>query len=472
MKVPVPQTIAESSSWAREDTFLLSSIEEGNTQHHILHDGAHHEGPPPSSEIMFNFSEAITEELQYVKETMVDVVNDVAEELQHTYNDIQHPEDTQQVSNSITGMTRTRTLLPGNVAQAGAVTEFEAIQDPGSPDTASLTASAVDTIGSMDDLGKCIKSYDAFGPVDRNKTVIVTDPKKLVGSSVNDTAYPSGPPLVAYLLLISAVIGLSSIGPLLNLQCGVDPTMKIVWRNFSAAVALIPLVLLSVWREGLPRLSRTHVIVLFLTGASYAGFTVFFAWSLEYTTINNTVVLGNCQAILFLVGRVVMGQAVSFLEGMGAVIAFAGAAICSREAAKGEDMDMLRTATDSTEANSTLKGDALAIMSAVSCVAYLVTAKTVRPVMNLYVFMCCVMFLASVDALFLAYMSGIDVTWDRDPNKGVFGWMNPQGNRLPLELIMVVSCQFIGAMGKLTTFIPIIFLRTSFSNAFGCASSK
>ena len=93
-------------------------------------------------------------------------------------------------------------------------------------------------------------------------------------------------------------------------------------------------------------------------------------------------------------------------------------------------------------------GDFYALLCAFFGVGYLVTAKTIRPTMNLYVFMCCVMFWASVGSLLLAYVAGVYVTLDRHVDHGAFGWMNMEPNRFPLELIMVASCQFLGALGK------------------------
>ena len=309
------------------------------------------------------------------------------------------------------------------------------------------------------------KSYDSLESSGDKNTFIVEDPKHLVGGTPHED--PSGMPLSAYLCLAVAVIGLSLIGPLLNMQDEVDPMLKIIWQNAATSIALAPLAMYSVLTQGFPSLTRLQVIVLLLVGASYAGVMVFFSWSLQYTSVGNAVLIGNCQAILFLIERAVVGETISLPEGLGAIVAFLGAFLCSRHSAEGD-----------TEApgNSSLLGDGYGIICAISGVVYLVTAKRVRPAMNLYTFMFCVMFLAALDAFILAHIAGIEVSWDRDPNHGVFGWINIESNRLPLEIVMIISCQFFGAMGKWCldwySYRLAMMSKLSHSSRFGILSNQ
>lgn len=60
-------------------------------------------------------------------------------------------------------------------------------------------------------------------------------------------------PLSAYILLVTAIVSLSSIGPLLNLQEGINPILKIYWRMSATAMALLPLAGISLYKEGLPK---------------------------------------------------------------------------------------------------------------------------------------------------------------------------------------------------------------------------
>ena len=246
-------------------------------------------------------------------------------------------------------------------------------------------------------------------------------------------------PFSAYLMLAMAVVGLSSIGPLLDLQDGVSATLKIIWRTQATAALLLPFVIYGVYEEGLPRLSTADAIITIGAAAFYASMCVLFAWSLEYTTVGNAVILSNCQAILLLLGKIAMGEHISLAEGLGAITAFGGAIFCSRDSAE---------TIDSTETGGlTIVGDLYALLSAVSGVLYLITAKTVRPTMNLYLFMFVIMFLGTLCSIGYTCFDGSVITFDNDIDHGIFGWMNWNVDRLPVELIMVLACNILGAMG-------------------------
>jgi hypothetical protein len=49
--------------------------------------------------------------------------------------------------------------------------------------------------------------------------------------------------------------------------------------------------------------------------------------------------------------------------------------------------------------------------------------------------------------MFMLTLSDVHITFDRNIFTGIFGWMNPQSDRLPLELTMVILCNLFGAMG-------------------------
>ena len=248
-----------------------------------------------------------------------------------------------------------------------------------------------------------------------------------------------GTPISAYFLLAMAVVGLSSIGPLLDLQDGVSATLKIIWRTQATALMLLPFAIYGVHEEGFPRLSSAQMIITVAASACYASMCVLFAWSLDYTTVGNAVILSNCQAILLLIGKAAMGEAVTMAEGLGAIIAFGGAVFCSRDSA--DTVDSTQTG------NLTIIGDLYALLSAVTGVVYLITAKTVRPTMNLYFFMFIIMSLGTLCGIGYAYIGGSLITFDRHIDHGVFGWLHWDVDRLPVELIMVISCNILGAMG-------------------------
>mmetsp|Transcript_1459 Transcript_1459/g.3260 ORF Transcript_1459/g.3260 Transcript_1459/m.3260 type:complete len:559 (+) Transcript_1459:245-1921(+) len=249
--------------------------------------------------------------------TLLEAVSESAEEWQHAVADI--AEERRDASNDMTYPT----LTPFAAYTASSLSPSSSVL--------SVTALPVGTVDNEDDTDD-INTEKAD---DEDYEVQI---KKIVDKD-DETAAVASPPLSAYLLLAAAVVGLSSIGPFLNLQSDVDPMIKIVWRNISTAVALFPLALWETFKQP-PRLTWPQIMLLLLTGAAYAGLTVCFSWSLAYTSVGNTTLLGNSQALVFLIGKVVMGQPIGRLEGAGALVAFGGLYLCSSSTAgTGNDDD-------------------------------------------------------------------------------------------------------------------------------------
>lgn len=244
-------------------------------------------------------------------------------------------------------------------------------------------------------------------------------------------------PITAYFLLASAVVSLSSVGALLALQEGVAPTMKLYWRTTATAILLFPLTYQAIRRDGFPQLSSSLWTMLVLAAFCYSAMCALFVMALNYTAVGNAVILSNTQALMLLIGKLFVGDRVSCLEAMGALVAFSGAVLCSKDSADVAD----------APGGQTLFGDLLALLSAVGGVGFLTFAKTVRSNMNLYVFMFCNMVLTSLYALLYHVLLGEKLTFDFDVNHGMFGWLNFRVDRLVVELIMAGVCNLFGAMG-------------------------
>ena len=387
------------------------------------------------AEVLASYADNVAEAMSEVADEVQQVVHDVAIDLQQTLEDIVAPEDQVSANGETVQLAVARTTpylsngVPSNQATVNPVflQEYRTFERN---DTASLTdAETVETFS--------LRGYDSL---EKETRISIESPCDIEHHSKGGfplTGETQETPLTAYLVLAAAVVGLSSIGPLLNVQFGVDDTIKTLWRNSATACALFPLALHSVFLDGFPVLSPWQCVVLVLSGAFYSLYTALFAWAVQYTTIGNTVIFSNTQAIILLIGKTIMGETLSWAEALGSLTAFGGAVLCSRDSAQ-----------DDTGTTSSLWGDGFALLCAFCGVGYLVTAKTIRPYMNLYVFMWSVMFWASIGNLTLAYMAGVEVTLDRDVNHGAFGWLNWEVNRFPLEVVMVISCQFFGALGK------------------------
>jgi drug/metabolite transporter (DMT)-like permease len=241
-------------------------------------------------------------------------------------------------------------------------------------------------------------------------------------------------PLSAYLLLASAVVALSAIGPLLSLQVGCTPIMKIYWRMSATAMLLFPFAVYSVRQSGLPHLACAQWMTFLFAAASYATMCVGFVMSLQYTSVGNAVILSNSQAIMLLAAKFFVGDHISLMEGSGAILAFSGAVLCSKDSSEHKLIG-----EDSTAGNLTLLGDLFALIAGSAGVFYLIFAKAIRNNLGLYPFMFLIMAVGStLTLLFQILVLREDVAFSRDERIGIWGWMNLAANRFPLEVIMVV----------------------------------
>ena len=249
------------------------------------------------------------------------------------------------------------------------------------------------------------------------------------------------PPLFQYLALLAAVAAVSSNTTALHMLHGVSAPPKLYWRMTASYVALAPFAIHNVWIHGFPRLSLSGWVTFAAASMTYSAQGCFFYSALDFTTIGNAVIYGNSQALLLIVGKAFVGEPIHFFEGMGVIIAFSGAILCS--------IDSEGEAEEKREASAlAIYGDLLAMASAVGGVAYLTFAKTVRSDMSVTLFIFSVMFFGSFMVLaYLAVTDGKNLELSMDPYIGVFGWLDMANGRLPVLVYLAVVVNMIGTMG-------------------------
>lgn len=52
-----------------------------------------------------------------------------------------------------------------------------------------------------------------------------------------------------------------------------------------------------------------------------------------------------------------------------------------------------------------------------------------------------------MNVLMVMVLTNVELTYDRISNIGLFGWMNLESDRLPVEIAMVLLCNVIGLVG-------------------------
>lgn len=269
----------------------------------------------------------------------------------------------------------------------------------------------------------------------RHPAPVPSDEEEATEHEVGLEAQPP-PPWSAYLLLLSAVVSLSAIGPFLELQGGTSQIMKVTWRTMGTSIMLLPLAISEVREKGFPKLTIPQCTTFLFSAVCYDVCCLSFALALDFTSVGNAVILGNSIALIMLVGKLLAGQHVTLLEGCGAVVAFGGAALCSKDSA------------ETLGGANSLFGDALALLSAFGGVGYLIFAKTARQHIPMAIFMCMIMGVGSfLVFMFQVLVLGELVTFDMNRSHGLFGFLSMDMDRFPLEIGIVVVCNCFGAMG-------------------------
>lgn len=248
-------------------------------------------------------------------------------------------------------------------------------------------------------------------------------------------------PFIGYVILVSGLFALSSIGAALDLQRGATPEIKIFWRLSTTSILFLMLAAKTnrIRREEFD-FSLKEWLELSFASANYALMNTTFAVSLEMTSLINAFILSNMASLIMIGWKFMTGVEVLCFEGVGALIGFVGALVC----AAGSDGEGTNEDTSSRE----YFGDILAFSASIGVAIYLTIAKRLRTKIDLVLFMFLVFSLSSVFLLiYITVCSGQQYEFSFDPSIGLFGWLNLRGDRLPLELYVAIICNGVGTMG-------------------------
>jgi len=261
-------------------------------------------------------------------------------------------------------------------------------------------------------------------------------------------------PTIGFVILFVGFFALASAGAAFDLQGpGVTASMKTYWRLTSTALLISPMVLFNLHRDGLPKLSKKEWLMLPAAAFCYAQMTTVFVVALSMTSLANTFVFSNMTSLVIIVSKSLMGLPVLMLEASGSMIGIAGGIICSRDSSSGPSDD------GGNEHPQAMLGNLIALSASFGTALYLSIARDLRSKCDLYVFMFGIFFIASFFVLAYMVIANEPVTFDRDPYSGLFGWMDPTPNRLPLELFMAVVINVVGTLGYIAVlkyFDPIV----------------
>ncbi len=249
-------------------------------------------------------------------------------------------------------------------------------------------------------------------------------------------------PLIGYVILVSGLFALASIGAALDLQHGdVTPEMKIFWRLSSTSILFFFPAVKS-GKIDLSGLSWLEIsIVLPFAAMNYAIMNTAFAASLEFTSLVNAMILSNLASLIIILSKLVLGKKVAALEGLGTAVGLFGAAICAMAPAEVSDDE------NNDVGSQAMIGNLLALLSSIGVSVYLTAAKNLRPKVDLFLFMFLIFVQASVFQLSYIILSGQSYEFSTDDEIGIFGWLSLRKDRFLLELYVAVICNGVGTAG-------------------------
>ena len=250
-------------------------------------------------------------------------------------------------------------------------------------------------------------------------------------------------PLIGYVILVSGLFALSSIGAALDLQRGeVTSEMKIFWRLSSTSLLFLwPAMKSGVDFSGLSTFEM--FVLLPFAALNYAIMNTSFAVALEYTSLVNAFILSNLASLIIILSKFVVGIRIAALEGLGTLVGLSGAVICAMAPSESSSIGD----EDDTIGSGVMIGNFLAFVASITVAMYLVSAKNLRPKIDLFLFMFLIFSLASVFLLAYIIFSGQPCEFSSDEEVGVFGWISFRKDRLWLELYIAVICNGVGTTG-------------------------
>lgn len=294
-------------------------------------------------------------------------------------------------------------------------------------------------------------------------------------------------PFIGYVILITGLWALSSVGVALNWQGhDVSPLLKTYWRLSSTSLVLLPMAIQSArissrsstssseQQQSFSWPNKVQWMLLVVCSACYAFMTAAFVIALDLTSVVNAFVLSDLAPLFLIVGRWAVGYPVLYTEGWGAAIGFLGGTICALDPsssssdsntevnAAGGGFVVVVGMTDSSSSRHhphAFTGDVLAILASAAMAIYLLIAKRLRPHIDLFLFMFLIMWISSIFMLGYMILAGEDIRLSSHPNFGLWGWTNLSADRLPLEMYLAIVCNVLGTTGYVAVmkyFEPVV----------------
>lgn len=252
-----------------------------------------------------------------------------------------------------------------------------------------------------------------------------------------------------WIVLLAAIISVSSAGAIFQLMDTVQPLLRASWRFQLTAILMIPMFIIQYRQcksqpETMSKLMDKETIYIVLgSGLSLGLHLGAWVWSLDNTSLTHSLLFVTIHPLLIVTGALLLKKFVSRKKIIGAIVGFSGASITLIGV--------------SSEVDATLMGDIAAIFGAFAIIGYLLAGRKLRQWMPLFVYIFPVTLIAAIELALLSLISEGSTFSMENMDSSIFGWLSLAW--LPYVLYLALFPGLVGHAGMswvLKWFPPII----------------
>ena len=255
--------------------------------------------------------------------------------------------------------------------------------------------------------------------------------------------------IVLWLILIAAIVSISSAGAVFQLMSEVDPMLRSSWRFQLTALFMFPLFIYQTKEsmkdsEFVQLLKEKDTIyIIFGSGLSLGLHMGAWVWSLDNTSLTHSLLFVTIHPLIIVTGALLLRYFVPKKQIIGAMVGFAGGSIA-----------LLGI---SSESEATIIGDLAAVLGAFAVVGYFLAGRKLRQWMPLFTYIFPVTLIAAIQLALISIILEDSTLSLVNSNHSIFGWISITW--LPYVLYLALFPGIVGHAGismVLRWFPPII----------------
>ncbi len=255
--------------------------------------------------------------------------------------------------------------------------------------------------------------------------------------------------IMLWIILLVAIISISSAGAVFQLMDEVEPLLRASWRFQLTAILMFPMFIIQyrqckIQPEIMSKLRDKQTIYIMIgSGLSLGLHLGAWVWSLDNTSLTHSLLFVTIHPLLIVTGALLLGRFVPRKKIIGAFVGFSGASIT-----------LLGV---SSEVDATLLGDLAAIFGAFAVIGYLLAGRNLRQWMPLFVYIFPVTLIAAIELAILSLIAEGSSFSMENVDSSIVGWLALSW--LPYVFYLAIFPGLVGHAGislVLRWFPPII----------------